>query len=109
MGVPCAAGVPPAAGPRTPWAASQCGSPCGSRPASSWSQEARQVLSSRRAAAEAYLARHLTPRTLRYFARRRLTALGLPGGIPAGLSFLPRIPAVRRTVRRLGRLRRALS
>ncbi|MET9321228.1 polysialyltransferase family glycosyltransferase [Streptomyces sp. NPDC003038] len=72
-----------------------------------------QTLSSRRAAAEAYLARHLAPRTRRYFTRRRLTVLGLPGGIPAHLSFLPRIPAVRRAVRRLGRrlgrLGRALS
>ncbi|MFD3699949.1 polysialyltransferase family glycosyltransferase [Streptomyces sp. NPDC058646] len=65
-----------------------------------------QILASRRPAAEAYLARHLTPRTWRYFTRRRLTSLGLPGGIPAQLSFLSRSPAVRRAVRRL---RRALS
>ncbi|MFC9298414.1 polysialyltransferase family glycosyltransferase [Streptomyces sp. NPDC057011] len=64
------------------------------------------VLAARRPAAEAYLAGHLTDRTRRYFTRRRLTALGLPGGIPAGLSFLPRSRAVRRVARRL---RRALG
>ncbi|MGW7328489.1 polysialyltransferase family glycosyltransferase [Streptomyces sp. NPDC054840] len=68
-----------------------------------------QILAARRPAAEAYLAKRLTPRTWRYFTRRRLTALGLPGGIPAQLSFLPRSPAVRRAVRRMGWLRRALS
>ncbi len=68
-----------------------------------------QILAARRPAAEAYLARHLTPRTWRYFTRRRLTSLGLPGGIPAQLSFLPRSPAVRRAVRRMAWLRRALS
>ncbi|MFE6834589.1 polysialyltransferase family glycosyltransferase [Streptomyces sp. NPDC057705] len=68
-----------------------------------------QILAARRPAAEAYLTRHLTTRTWRYFTRRRLTALGLPGGIPAQLSFLPRSRAVRRAVRRLSRLRRAVS
>lgn len=68
-----------------------------------------QILAARRPAAEAYLARHLTPRTWRYFTRRRLTSLGLPGGIPAQLSFLPRSRTVRRAVRRMAWLRRALS
>ncbi|MFF4425889.1 polysialyltransferase family glycosyltransferase [Streptomyces sp. NPDC001549] len=68
-----------------------------------------QILAARRPAAEAYLAKQLTPRTWRYFTRRRLTSLGLPGGIPAQLSFLPRSRAVRRAVRRMGWLRRALS
>ncbi|MFI7357211.1 polysialyltransferase family glycosyltransferase [Streptomyces avidinii] len=68
-----------------------------------------QILAARRPAAEAYLARHLTPRTRRYFTRRRLTSLGLPGGIPAQLSFLPRSRTVRRAVRRMAWLRRALS
>ncbi|MFF3621994.1 polysialyltransferase family glycosyltransferase [Streptomyces sp. NPDC002467] len=63
-----------------------------------------QVLAGRRADAEAYLARHLTPRTWRYFTRRRLTGLGLPGGIPARLAFLPRSRAVRRVARRLKRV-----
>ncbi|WP_405439021.1 alpha-2,8-polysialyltransferase family protein [Streptomyces avidinii] len=68
-----------------------------------------QILAARRPAAEAYLARHLTPRTWRYFTRRRLTSLGLPGGIPAQLSFLPRSRTVRRAVRRMAWLRRTLS
>ncbi|MFG2973392.1 polysialyltransferase family glycosyltransferase [Streptomyces sp. NPDC048331] len=68
-----------------------------------------QILAARRPAAEAYLAKRLTPRTWRYFTRRRLTTLGLPGGLPAQLSFLPRSPAVRRVVRRMGWLRRVVS
>ncbi|MFE0581650.1 polysialyltransferase family glycosyltransferase [Streptomyces sp. NPDC058874] len=63
-----------------------------------------QVLAARRAAAEAYLAAHLTPDTWRYFTRRRLTGLGLPGGIPAQLSFLPRSRTVRRMARTLRRV-----
>ncbi|MFE2324819.1 polysialyltransferase family glycosyltransferase [Streptomyces sp. NPDC059385] len=63
-----------------------------------------QMLAGRRADAEAYLAGHLTPRTWRYFTRRRLTGLGLPGGIPARLAFLPRSRAVRRVARRLKRV-----
>ncbi|UQX02650.1 alpha-2,8-polysialyltransferase family protein [Streptomyces sp. RerS4] len=68
-----------------------------------------RVLAERRAPAEAYLAKNLTPHTWRYFARRRLTVLGLPGGIPAQLSFLPRSPAVRRVVHRLRRGLRKVS
>ncbi|MBZ9597664.1 alpha-2,8-polysialyltransferase family protein [Streptomyces erythrochromogenes] len=63
-----------------------------------------QILAARRGAAEAYLAAHLTPGTWRYFTRRRLTALGLPGGIPAQLSFLPRSRTVRRVARTLRRV-----
>ncbi|MFE2140592.1 polysialyltransferase family glycosyltransferase [Streptomyces sp. NPDC059456] len=66
-----------------------------------------QVLAPRRAEAERYLAARPDDRTRRYFTRRRLTTLGLPGGIPAQLSFLPASPAVRRVVRRLRRLRAA--
>lgn len=50
--------------------------------------------------AERYLSRHLGPDTWRYFKRRRLTALGLPGGVPAQLAFLPRNATVRRLARR---------
>ncbi|MEU0163105.1 polysialyltransferase family glycosyltransferase [Streptomyces sp. NPDC006261] len=60
-----------------------------------------------RPAAEQYLSTRLTPVTWRYFKRRRLTSLGLPGGVPARLSFLPRSAAVRRAVRRARSLRRA--
>ncbi|MBT2445739.1 hypothetical protein J7F03_01275 [Streptomyces sp. ISL-43] len=65
-----------------------------------------RILAARRAEAERWLAGQLTPRTWRYFTRRRLTALGLPGGIPSQMSFLPRS----RTARRVARLlRRAVS
>lgn len=63
-----------------------------------------QVLAPRRAQAEAYLARNANARTWRYATRRRLTRLGLPGGLPARLAFLPRNPALRRTARRVLRL-----
>ncbi|MFF4317312.1 polysialyltransferase family glycosyltransferase [Streptomyces sp. NPDC001568] len=62
-----------------------------------------KVLAERRADAERYLARNLDDTTRRYFKRRRLTALGLPGGVPARLAFLPRSPAVRRVAHRLRR------
>ncbi|MFI2759678.1 polysialyltransferase family glycosyltransferase [Streptomyces echinatus] len=58
-----------------------------------------------RGAAESYLARHLDQHTWRYFKRRRLTALALPGAVPAQLSFIPR----NATVRRLARRARALT
>ncbi|MFJ6936999.1 polysialyltransferase family glycosyltransferase [Streptomyces sp. NPDC101132] len=66
-----------------------------------------QLLTGRRADAERYLATRLDERTWRYFKRRRLTALGLPGAVPAQLAFIPRSPAVRRVVRRVRHLRRA--
>ncbi|GGZ18921.1 hypothetical protein GCM10010387_09440 [Streptomyces inusitatus] len=55
-----------------------------------------------RGPAEEFLATRLDARTLRYFKRRRLTALGLPGGAP-----VPRGAAVRKMVRGARRLRRA--
>ncbi|WNM29791.1 alpha-2,8-polysialyltransferase family protein [Streptomyces sp. Li-HN-5-11] len=58
--------------------------------------------------AERYLAAHLSPRSRRYFKRRRLTSLALPGGVPAQLAFIPRNATVRRVARRaraLGRSR----
>ncbi|MFJ5551997.1 polysialyltransferase family glycosyltransferase [Streptomyces sp. NPDC093225] len=67
-----------------------------------------QILAARRPDAERYLAAHLDERTWRYFKRRRLTALALPGALPAQLSFLPRSPAVRRVVRRVKHLRRSV-
>ncbi|MFJ7332048.1 alpha-2,8-polysialyltransferase family protein [Streptomyces sp. NPDC101116] len=59
--------------------------------------------------AERFLARHLGPRTRRYFKKRRLTALGLPGGIPQRLAFLPRNSTARRVVRRARALRKAVG
>ncbi|MEU6479504.1 polysialyltransferase family glycosyltransferase [Streptomyces sp. NPDC047017] len=59
-----------------------------------------------RPAAERYLAAHPDPRTRRYFKRRRLTSLALPGGVPARLAFIPRNATVRRVARRARALRR---
>ncbi|MFF3498802.1 alpha-2,8-polysialyltransferase family protein [Streptomyces sp. NPDC003247] len=61
-----------------------------------------------RPAAEEYLRTRLGPRTQRYVRRKRLTALGLPGGIPERLSFLPRNATARRVVRRARALRKAV-
>ncbi|MCD9142776.1 alpha-2,8-polysialyltransferase family protein [Streptomyces albireticuli] len=68
-----------------------------------------QVLPSLRPTAERYLAAHLDERTRRYFKRRRLTALALPGALPAPLAFLPRNPAVRKVARRARAVRRRLA
>ncbi|MCB5181736.1 alpha-2,8-polysialyltransferase family protein [Streptomyces antimicrobicus] len=68
-----------------------------------------QLLAARRGEAERYLAAHRDSRTWRYVTRRRLTALALPGGVPARLSFLPGHPVLRRAVRRVRRLRRAVA
>ncbi|UNS98598.1 alpha-2,8-polysialyltransferase family protein [Streptomyces tubbatahanensis] len=57
--------------------------------------------------AERYLADHLTPATRRYFKRRRLTSLALPGAVPRQFAFVPRSPAVRRVARRARALKRA--
>ncbi|WP_329118230.1 polysialyltransferase family glycosyltransferase [Streptomyces sp. NBC_01465] len=65
-----------------------------------------QIYPERRPEAEAYLTAHLAPRTQRYFKRRRLTSLGLPGGLPAQLAFLPRNATARRVVRQVRALRR---
>ncbi|MCL7376170.1 alpha-2,8-polysialyltransferase family protein [Streptomyces sp. 35G-GA-8] len=59
-----------------------------------------QIYPGLRPRAERYLSKHLTSRTLKYFKRRRLTALALPGGVPAQLAFIPRNATVRRVVRR---------
>jgi hypothetical protein len=62
-----------------------------------------------RPAAERYLSRHLTARTKRYFKRKRLTSLGLPGGIPERLAFLPRNSTARRVVRRARAIKKAVQ
>ncbi|OCC09477.1 polysialyltransferase family glycosyltransferase [Streptomyces sp. PTY087I2] len=58
-----------------------------------------------RPAAERYLAAHLDSHTWRYFKRRRLASLALPGVVPARLAFLRSSPALRRVVRRARALR----
>ncbi|MET9113488.1 polysialyltransferase family glycosyltransferase [Streptomyces longwoodensis] len=61
-----------------------------------------------RGEAERYLAAHLDPHTWRYFKRRRLAALALPGAVPAQLAFLPRNAAVRRIARRARALKKGV-
>ncbi|MFC8843647.1 polysialyltransferase family glycosyltransferase [Streptomyces griseoincarnatus] len=66
-----------------------------------------QVRPSLRADAERYLAAGSWDR--RWFPRRRLTALGLPGGVPRRLAFLPRSRVARRVVRRARAVRKAVG
>jgi hypothetical protein len=61
-----------------------------------------------RADAVRFLTAHQDERWLRYFKRRRLASLGLPGGLPSGLSFLPDNRLARRMVRRARQVRRAV-
>ncbi|MFI7101236.1 alpha-2,8-polysialyltransferase family protein [Streptomyces sp. NPDC050161] len=68
-----------------------------------------QIYPDLRPAAERYLTAHLNQHTWRYFKRRRLTALALPGAIPSQLSFLPRNAAVRRVARRARAVQRRLK
>ncbi|WAU85308.1 alpha-2,8-polysialyltransferase family protein [Streptomyces sp. Qhu-G9] len=60
-----------------------------------------------RSDAEHYLTRRLDTHTWRYFKRRRLTSLGLPGAVPAQLAFIPRNATVRRVAKRARSLKRA--
>ncbi|MFS4106814.1 alpha-2,8-polysialyltransferase family protein [Streptomyces sp. PD-S100-1] len=62
-----------------------------------------------RPAAERYLAAQLDGHTRRYFKRRRLTSLALPGGVPTQLAFIPRNATVRRMARRARALGRAVG
>ncbi|MFF7361127.1 polysialyltransferase family glycosyltransferase [Streptomyces sp. NPDC008125] len=59
-----------------------------------------------RPAAERYLSTRLTPRTWRYFKRRRLGALALPGAVPGRLAFVRRNATLRRVARRARALAR---
>ncbi|WP_314221160.1 polysialyltransferase family glycosyltransferase [Streptomyces zaehneri] len=59
-----------------------------------------------RAEAERYLSTRLDPHTWRYFKRRRLAALALPGAVPGRLAFIPRNATVRRLARRARALKR---
>ncbi|MER7566231.1 alpha-2,8-polysialyltransferase family protein [Streptomyces sp. NPDC048523] len=67
-----------------------------------------QLHPSLRPAAERYLSQHFGPRTRRYFRKKRLTSLGLPGGIPERLAFLPHNATARRVVRRARALKKAV-
>jgi hypothetical protein len=66
-----------------------------------------QSYSDLRDEAVAYLTESLTTGTWKYFKRRRLTSLALPGAVPAQLAFLPRNPTVLRVARRARALKRA--
>ncbi|MEU0743424.1 alpha-2,8-polysialyltransferase family protein [Streptomyces sp. NPDC006134] len=68
-----------------------------------------KILPQLRPEAEEYLRTRLDAHTWRYFKKKRLTSLGLPGGIPQRLAFLPRNSAARRVVRRARALRRSLK
>ncbi|NKI40497.1 polysialyltransferase family glycosyltransferase [Streptomyces physcomitrii] len=66
-----------------------------------------KIYPSLRPAAERYLSRHLDAHTWRYFKRRRLTSLALPGAVPQQLAFIPRNATVRRVARRARSFKRA--
>jgi hypothetical protein len=67
-----------------------------------------RILPELRPEAERYLSTRLDDTTRRYFKKKRLTSLGLPGGVPPHLAFLPRSAAVRRAARTARRLKRAV-
>jgi hypothetical protein len=68
-----------------------------------------RIYPGRREAAEKYLSKRLRQRTQRYFKKKRLTSLGLPGGIPERLAFLPHNSTARRVVRQARALKRAVK
>ncbi|MEU9445495.1 polysialyltransferase family glycosyltransferase [Streptomyces sp. NPDC048304] len=65
-----------------------------------------KILPGLRGHAETWLAQHLNQHTMRYFKRRRLSSLALPGGVPAQLAFIPRNATVRRVAKKARSLRR---
>lgn len=68
-----------------------------------------KILPELRPAAEEYLRSNLNARTRRYFKKRRLTSLGLPGGLPERLAFLPHNSTARKVVRRARAIRRSIK
>ncbi|GAA4805822.1 polysialyltransferase family glycosyltransferase [Streptomyces ziwulingensis] len=68
-----------------------------------------KILPELRPEAETYLSTRLDETTWRYFKKKRLTSLGLPGGVPAQLGFLPRNATVRRVARKARNLQRRVS
>jgi hypothetical protein len=67
-----------------------------------------KVYPSLRGHAETWLAAHLNQHTMRYFKRRRLSSLALPGGVPAQLAFIPRNATVRRMAKKARSLRNSV-
>ncbi|MEU4658508.1 polysialyltransferase family glycosyltransferase [Streptomyces sp. NPDC023723] len=68
-----------------------------------------RILPELRPETEKYLSTRLDEGTWRYFKRKRLTSLGLPGGVPEKLAFLPRNATARRIVRRARSLKRSMK
>ena len=68
-----------------------------------------KILTDLRPDAEEFLRGNLNTRTWRYFKKRRLTSLGLPGGIPERLAFLPQKSTARKVVRRARAIRRSIK
>lgn len=68
-----------------------------------------QIYPDLRPAAERYLATELDQHTWRYFKRRRLTSLALPGSVPSQLAFIPRNQTVRRVARRARAVQRKIK
>lgn len=68
-----------------------------------------KILTELRAETEQYLSTRLDDGTRTYFTKKRLTSLGLPGGVPAQLGFLPRNATVRRVARKARSLQRAVA
>ncbi|MEW1871229.1 alpha-2,8-polysialyltransferase family protein [Streptomyces caelestis] len=68
-----------------------------------------KILPELRDETERYLSTRLDDGTRTYFTKKRLTSLGLPGGVPAQLGFLPRNATVRRVARTARSLRRAVA
>jgi hypothetical protein len=67
-----------------------------------------KIYPSLRGHAETWLAAHLNQHTMRYFKRRRLSSLALPGGVPAQLAFIPRNATVRRMAKKARSLRNSV-
>ncbi|MFJ2767504.1 alpha-2,8-polysialyltransferase family protein [Streptomyces sp. NPDC087300] len=68
-----------------------------------------QIYPGLRPDAERHLATRLDAHTWRYFKRRRLTALALPGALPSQLAFIPRNATVRRVARRARSVQRTIK
>ncbi|MTE20702.1 hypothetical protein F0L17_16610 [Streptomyces sp. TRM43335] len=96
------ADVPPSAGGGAPLGAEETAALVRAVAFCMWPR----VLPELRDETERFLTAHPDERVRRYFARRRLASLGLPGGVPGPLTPVVRSPVVRRTAlraRALGR------
>ncbi|WCN02869.1 polysialyltransferase family glycosyltransferase [Streptomyces sp. M92] len=62
-----------------------------------------------RPTAEKFLSTRLDSHTWRYFKRRRIASLALPGVVPSQLAFIPRNATVRRVARRARHFKRVVG